>query len=163
MGGPFELDEAKVAEYGQRYRDAVQPSVGEEVQAVGAFQRTGRYLLSVPVIGQIMLLFHLLHETIARRRGSLPMHFLLAVTPERVHAFKYRPHGSGRVKLEHEIAVWKRADVAVASAIEGSVSSTVTLDVRSGDLPQRIVCHTGRLSTNPWSARVLELLGSGAA
>jgi hypothetical protein len=161
MRNPFELDDARVAEYEKKYRDAVQPSLAEEVQAVGAFQRTGQYLLTIPIVGQVGLVFYLLYQSVNKRRaGSLPMNFLLAVTPEKVHAFKYRPGGYGKIRVKHEVAVWERADIAVASTVDGTISSTVTFDVSEGGRAQRIVCNTGKLSMNPWSAGVLELLGA---
>ena len=164
MRNPFELDAAKVAEYEKKYKDAVQPSLSEDVQAVGAFQRTGQYLLTIPVVGQIGLVFYLLYQSVNKKRAaSLPMHFLIAVTPRKVHAFKYRPGGYGKLKLKHEVAVWDRADIAVANTIDGSISSTVTFHVSEGGERQKITCNTSKLSMNPWSARVLELLGAGAS
>jgi hypothetical protein len=163
MRDPFELDAAKVAAYEQKYKEAVQPSLSEEVRAVGAFQRTGQYLLTIPLIGQIGLVFYLFFQSFNKRRSaSLPMNFLIAVTDTKVHAFKYRPRGYGKLRLKHEVAVWDRADVA-ASAVDGAISSTVTFDVSEQGQPRRIVCNTGKLSTNPWSASVLELLNAGAA
>jgi hypothetical protein len=163
---PFELDQAKIAEYEKKYKDAVQPSLSEDVQAVGAFQRTGQYLLTVPIIGQIGLVFYLLYQSFHKQRaGSLPMNFLLAVTPRKVHAFNYRQGGYGKIKLKHEVAVWERADIAVASTVDGAISSTVTFHVSEDGEPRKIICNTGKLSMNPWSASVLELLrrdaGSG--
>lgn len=164
MRNPFELDEAKIAEYEKKYKDAVQPSLSEDVQAVGAFQRTGQYLLTIPIVGQIGLVFYLLYQSFNKQRaGSLPMNFLLAVTPRKVHAFKYRQGGYGKIKLKHEVAVWDRAAIAVASTVDGAISSTVTFHVSEGGEPQKIVCNTGKLSMNPWSASVLELLRGGAA
>jgi hypothetical protein len=164
MRNPFELDAAKVAEYEKKYKDAVQPRLSEDVQAVGAFQRTGQYLLTIPIVGQIGLVFYLLYQSFNKRRGgSLPMNFLLAVTPEKVHAFKYRQGGYGKIKVKHEVAVWQRSEIAVASTVDGAISSTVTFHISEGGEPQKIVCNTGKLSMNPWSASVLELLGGRAS
>jgi hypothetical protein len=163
MRKPFELDAAKVAGHERKYKDAVQPSLNEEVQAVGAFRRTGRYLLTIPIVGQIGLVFYLLYHAFNKQRaGSLPMHFLIAVTPTKVHAFKYRQGGYGKIRLKHEVGVWNRADIAVASAVEGTISSTVTFHVSEDGQSRKIVCDTGKLSMNPWSAAVLELLTAGA-
>jgi len=164
MRNPFELDATKVAEYEKKYKDAVQPSLGEDVQAVGAFQRTGQYLLTIPLVGQIGLVFYLLYQSVNKRRaGSLPMNFLLAVTPEKVHAFKYRQRGYGKIKVKHEVAVWRRSDIVVAGTVDGAISTTVTFRVSEGGESQKVVCNTSKLSMNPWSARVLELLGSRAS
>src|ERR1017187_5625291 len=135
MRNPFELDAAKVAEYEKKYKDAIKPSLSEDVQAVGAFQRTGQYLLTIPIVGQIGLVFYLLYQSLHKRRaGSLPMNFLLAVTPEKVHAFKYRQGGYGKIKV---VAVWQRSEIAVASTVDGAISSTVTFHISEDGEPQK--------------------------
>jgi hypothetical protein len=163
MSDVAELDERMVADYAKRYRDAIQPHVDEPVEAVGAFRRSGNYLLSTPLLGRLASACVALYERLHRgRASSLPTYFLLAVTPRTVHVFKHRPHARGRVRLGREVMAWSRAQVVVAGTTERAISCAVTLELRDGDGPRKIVCDTDKLVVNPWGARVLELLDAPA-
>lgn len=162
MRNPFQIDEAQLAEYRRQYKDAVQPRLDEEVLAVGPFQRTGQYFLTIPLIGQLGLVFYLIYQARNKQRaGSLPMNFLLAVTPTKVHAFKYRPGGYGSIKLKHEVAVWRRADIRVAEVVDGAMSSRVTLIVNENGETIRIACNTPQMGGQMFGRPALDLIGSG--
>jgi hypothetical protein len=111
------MDQSNRAGWERQFRDAVQPKVDEPVLAVGLFHRTAGYAL-----------------------GGLPLAFLIAVTPTRIHAFECS-QGSGGVTAGDEVAVWQRAGLVV-TAEEAGVATKVTIDGPAGG--ERVVCSTGR-------------------
>jgi hypothetical protein len=159
MANPFKPDDAKTAEWDRKYKDAVRPFLSEEPEAVGAFQRAGQTLLLLPVIGQLGAVFYFLYQALNKKRAAgLPSNFLLAVTPSEVHAFKYR-QSYGALKVKHEVGVWKRGAIKVADSVGGPMTSKITLLATENGETTKIVCSAPMLSSNPWSAHVLELLG----
>jgi hypothetical protein len=153
-----------MAEWEQKFKDAVAPRLDEEPLAAGHFQRAGQYLLAIPVIGQLGLVFYLAYQAVNKKRAAgLPMNFLLAVTPTKVHAFKYKPGGYGNIKIGDEVASWNRADITVAARSDGPMASKITFETSENGHTERMVCNAPMLSKNPMSSRVLELIGGAAA
>ena len=162
--GMFDMSPEKMAEWEQKYKDAVTLKLGEEPLAAGHFQRAGQYFLTIPVIGQIGLVFYLAYQAINKKRaGGLPMSFMLAVTPTKVHAFKFKPGGYGKIRVRDEVAVWNRSDIRVAARDDGPMASRITFETTEDGKTKRIVCNAPMLSRNPMSTKVLELIGSGDA
>jgi hypothetical protein len=162
--GMFDMSPEKMAEWQQKYKDAVAAELGEEPLAAGHFQRGGQYLLTIPAIGQLGAVFYFAYQAINKKRAaSLPMNFMLAVTPTRVHAFKFKPGGYGSVRVRGEVAVWDRGDIRIAARTDGPMASKITFETTEGGRTERIVCNAPMLSRNPMSAKVLELIDSDAS
>lgn len=162
--GIFDMSPEKMAEWEQKYKEAVASQLGEEPLAAGHFQRAGQYFLTIPVVGQLGAIFYFAYQAINKKRaGALPMNFMLAVTPTNVHAFKFKPGGYGKVRVRHEVAVWDRGDIRVVEQRDGPMASKITFETTEDGKTTRIVCNAPMLSRNPMSSKVLELIGDGAS
>jgi hypothetical protein len=126
MGSEREKIEAEL------WRHDVQPWVGEQpILELGAFQRVGG-------IGDVIAgPFSPLVDALLRRPQApgrparLPLTFLLAVTPETVHAFHFAHRGTHGVKVRGEAAVWLRGDIR-AVVEEGGLSPLILLEWDGG-------------------------------
>src|ERR671918_1812359 len=112
--GRFDISPEE-AEYRQKFRDLVQAHVGEEVLAVGAFRPTGagtKYAISKLQVGA--LAYGAAHKLGKKKAGGLPGQFMLAVTPTKLHAFKYKTKRN-RVEIKEEVAVWDRSGLTAST------------------------------------------------
>jgi len=160
--GRFDMSPEKMAEWEQKYKDAVAEKLGEQPLAAGHFQRAGQYFLTIPIIGQLGLLLYLAYQAVNKKRAAgLPMNFMLAVTPTKVHAYKFKPGGYGAIRVREEVAVWDRSAIKVVGRQDGPMASKITFETTENGETQKIVCNAPMLSRNPMSAKVIELL-SGA-
>src|SRR6266545_3693208 len=94
--GRFDISPEVAEEYRGKFREAVQPSLDEDVLAVGTFRTSGsgtKYAISKTQAGA--LAYGAASLMGKKRAGGLPGSFLLAVTPTKVHAFKYKMKRSG--------------------------------------------------------------------
>ena len=139
-----------------KYRDAVQEKLpGERVEAAWLFYRTGGY--AGLALGPFSPLAAIVAGTIGKKRaGGLPNQFLLALTPDKLYAFKCRP-GRAKAKVGDELAVWHRSGLSI-SVRDAAVNTEVILE--SPAEGEKIVCSTGKDAT---SREFLELLGRPAA
>ncbi|MGH2923902.1 MAG: hypothetical protein ACRDKH_07745 [Solirubrobacterales bacterium] len=152
----FEMTPEKQREWARKYREAAQPHVDGEIEAVGTFQRQGMWFLTIPILGQIGYAAILAFEGV-QRAGGLPRDFMLAVTKGKVHALKYRPAGFD-VKVQKEVGVFDRGDIRVSEHRSGTLADAVTLEVTEDGETEEIKINANMLSKNPFSAEVLELL-----
>jgi len=156
--GILDLSPEKQEEWTRKYREAAAPYVDGEIEAVGPFRRQVFWLFAVPIIGQLGLLVYLAVEALMKKRaGGLPQNFLLAVTPDRVHALKFKPAGF-KIKVQGEAGVFDRADVEVRRGDRGGPSTGVVLEVTENGRTEEIKIAADQLKRNPWSTEVLELL-----
>lgn len=156
--GMFELTPEKQQEWAQKYKEAAAPHVEGEVQAVGAFQRQGQWFMVIPGLAQIGAAWLLLYSAFMKKRaGGLPANFLLVVTPDKVHALKYRPAGYN-IKVKGEVGVFNRGDIRVAEQKQGKLADAVTLEVSENGTTEQIKINANQLQRNPFSAEVLDLL-----
>ena len=88
-----------------------------------------------------------------KKAGGLPGQFLLAVTPDKLYAFKYKPGRAG-VKIKEESAVWDRAGLKVGTD-DRQTTTRVTLELADG---QKVVCDQEGLGDNPWADDVIREL-----
>lgn len=135
----FGISEADQRKWIEQNRAHVQEHVDAPLVAYAACFRSGSYgsmalARATPLGGLIMSMVG------KKRAGGLPQNFVLAVTENKVHAFKYRPRGWS-LKLGDEVAVWERAAVVV-SAERAALSTHVTLE--SPGEGERIVFDTGK-------------------
>jgi hypothetical protein len=152
--GRFDISPEVEAEYRQKFRDSVQPHVDGEVLAVGPFRPTGagtEYAISKTQAGALA---YGAASLIGKKRASgLPGRFLLAVTPSKLYAFKYKQKRSG-IEVKDQVAEWDRAGTK-ASANARSTTKRVTIETGEGD---KIVCDAEGLGHNPWADDVVRML-----
>lgn len=102
----------KIEKYQRRYREAVQEHLpGEEVLAIGIYYRTGSWgaMAAAEASGLAYMATRLIGK---RKAGGLSQNVVLAVTPEHLYAFGYKPKGTG-LKVTGQEASWDRATVQV--------------------------------------------------
>jgi hypothetical protein len=129
--GMFEMSDAQVEEWREKCRELVAPRVnGEAVLAAAGFRQGGasaNYMASKAQLGGIVYAGIKLARK--KKAGGLPDKVMLAVTPNRVYAFKLRV---GRdYKLGDEVAVWERGGLR-ASTERGKMTS-LTLESPAED------------------------------
>ena len=113
--GRFEISPEVAEEWRGKYRASVEPHVDGEVLAVGAFRPTGtgtKMAISKTQVGA--LAYGAAHLIGKKKAGGLPGQFMLAVTPDKLYAFKYKPGRSG-IKVKEEAACWDRAGIKAST------------------------------------------------
>ena len=157
--GRFDISPQVAEDFRSKFRDAVRPYTGDDVIAVGTFRTTGsgaKFAISKTQAGALVYgAAHLLGKA---RAGGLPSTFLLAVTPSKLHAFKYKLRRDG-VEVKEEAGVWERAGLEVR--LERLTTTTrVRLEwPASGDA---IVCDEDGMGDNPWADDVVRELQAGS-
>jgi len=152
--GRFDITPEVAEEWREKYRSSVEPHVDGEVLAVGAFRPTGagtKMAISKAQVGA--LAYGAAHLMGKKKAGGLPGQFLLAVTPDKLYAFKYKPGRNG-VKIKEESAVWDRAGLKVGTD-DRQTTTRVTLELVDG---QKVVCDQEGLGDNPWADDVIREL-----
>src|SRR5436190_11284183 len=158
--GRFEVSPAVAEEYRHKFRETVQPHLGEEVLAVGPFRATGagtKMAISKAQVGA--LAYGTAHLMGRKRAGGLPGQFLLAVTPTEVHAFKYKSRRSGP-EAKEEVAAWKREGLEVSTE-RLQTTTRVKLEWKADG--EKVVCDEEGLGDNPWADDVVRELQGGPA
>jgi hypothetical protein len=120
--GMFEMNAQQVEEWRQKCRALVEPLVeGEEVVAAAAFRRggaTASYAASKAGGGLVYAGIKLLNK---KKAGGLPDKVMLAVTREKVYAYKLKV---GRdYKLGDEVAVWERGGLKISTDRSGGMTA----------------------------------------
>jgi hypothetical protein len=88
-----------------------------------------------------------------KKAGGLPGQFMLAVTPARLYAFKYKPGRSG-IKIKEESASWDRTGIK-AGTERLQTTTRLTLEFPDGQI---ITCDQEGLGDNPWADDVIREL-----
>ena len=152
--GRFDISPEVAAEYRVKYRETVQDKLDDEVLAVGAFRTTGsgtKYAISKSGIGA--LAYGAAHMAGKSRAGGLPGQFLLAVTPNKLYAFKYKSRRNGP-EAKEEVASWDRAGIKVKTD-RMQTTTRVSLDFGDGDT---ITVDQDGMGDNPWADDVVREL-----
>jgi hypothetical protein len=152
--GRFDISPEVAEEWRGKYRESVEPHVDDDVLAVGAFRPTGagtKYGISKLQVGA--LAYGAAHMRGKKKAGGLPGQFLLAVTPTKLHAFKYKTKRNG-VEIKEEVAVWDRSGLT-ASTERLKTTTRLTLGLPEGET---IVCDEEGLGDNPWADDVIREL-----
>lgn len=123
--GMFEMSAEQVAEWRQKCEELVAPRVdGEEVLAAAGFRQGGasaNYVASKAQLGG--LVYAGIKMMRKKQAGGLPDKLMLAVTRERLYAFKLKV---GRdYKLGDEVAVWDRAGLKISTQSGGMTALTI--------------------------------------
>jgi hypothetical protein len=159
MRNPFQIDEAKAAEWQQKFNDLAAERVDEEVIAAGPFRRggaAGQLALSKAGGGLPYAIGALARK---KKAGGLPQRVFLVVTPTKLHAFKYAFKGRN-YKLKDEAAVWDRAGLQIST--ERKMNLTM-LTIESPTEDEKATLAPGGVADDPFSAGVIAALGAGAA
>ena len=154
--GRFDISPEMAEEWREKYKASVASHVDGEVLAVGAFRPTGagtKMAISKLQLGG--LAYGAAHMAGKKKAGGLPGQFMLAVTPERLYAFKYKPGRSG-VKVKEQSACWDRTGLT-ASTERLQTTTRLTLEWPDGE---KIVCDEEGLGDNPWADDVIRELQS---
>ena len=153
--GRFDISPEVAEEWRGKFRESVQPLIDEEVLAVGTFRTTGagtRYGISKLQAGALT---YGASTLIGKKRADgLPGTFLLAVTPTRLHAFKYKLKRNG-VSLKEEVGVWDRSGLEVKTE---RLQTTTRVRLEWPADGEGIVCDQDGMGDNPWADEVVGLL-----
>jgi hypothetical protein len=152
--GRFDISPEVAEEWRGKYRASVAPHVDGEVLAVGPFRPTGagtKMAISKTQVGA--LAYGAAHLMGKKKAGGLPGQFLLAVTPEKLYAFKYK-QGRNGANIKEESASWDRAGIK-ASTERLQTTTRLTLEFPDGE---KVVCDQEGLGDNPWGDDVIRAL-----
>jgi hypothetical protein len=159
----FEMTADQAAEWGQKYRALVEPHVnGEPVVAAATFRRGGAaasFAISKAQLGGIAYAANKLFNK--KKAGGLPERVMLAVTPQRIYAFKLGFRGRD-VQVKDEVAVWERPAVratadragtmtalTIESPSEGERATLVGIGVKDDPISQNLIAVLEDGSTTP--------------
>ncbi len=130
--GMFEMSEEQVAEWRQQCLDLVAGHVeGEEVLAAAGFRQGGAsasYAASKAQMGG--LVYAGIKKLRKKQAGGLPEKVMLALTPNRLYAFKLGFRGRSH-KLGEVVGRWDREGMK-ASADRGGSMTSLTLEPSDG-------------------------------
>jgi hypothetical protein len=158
--GRFDISREVAEEFRGKFRDSVQPHLNEDVLAVGTFRTTGagtKYAISKAQAGA--LAYGAAAVMGRKRAGGLPGQFLLAVTPTRLHAFKYKLKRKG-VEVKEEVGAWDRSGLDVRTE---RLQTTTRVELEWAANGEKIVCDQDGMGDNPWADDVIRALRDGAA
>ena len=158
MKNPFRLDEAKAAEWQEKFRQLGAEQVDEEVIAAGPFRRGGaatQYGLSKAGGGIPYAVGALINK---KRAGGLPNQIFLVVTPTKLHAFKYG-FKARNYRLKNEVGVWDRAGLRISTKKK---SGLTMLTIESPGEGQKATLAPGGVTDTPLTDVVIDALASPA-
>ncbi len=153
--GRFDISSEVAEEWRGKFREQIQPLVDEEVLAVGTFRATGagtKYAISKTQAGA--LAYGAASLIGKKRAGGLPGTFLLAVTPTKLHAFKYRMKRNG-VAVKEEVGAWDRSGLEVTTE---RLATTTRVQLEWPAEGDKIVCDQDGMGDNPWADDVMRVL-----
>jgi hypothetical protein len=131
--GMFEMSPDQVAEWRRQCQELVAPRVtDEEVLAAAGFRQGGasaNYVASKAQMGG--LVYAGIKMLRKKKAGGLPEKVMLAVTPQRLYAFKLSV-GRG-YKLGDEVGSWERAGLKVSSDASGGMTALTIESPASGE------------------------------
>jgi hypothetical protein len=152
--GRFDISPEVAEEWRGKYKATVEPHVEGEVLAVGAFRPTGagtKMAISKFQLGA--LAYGAAHKMGKSKAGGLPGQFVLAVTPDKLYAFRYKTGRNG-VTIKDEAGSWDRAGLTVDTD-RRETTTRLTLEWPDGE---KIVCDQEGLGDNPWADDVIREL-----
>ncbi|HMQ26330.1 MAG TPA: hypothetical protein PKA98_10115 [Acidimicrobiales bacterium] len=149
----------KYEAYRERWMMEVAPRVEGELLAVGVFSRAGS--MGAMGLSQISGLASLVKRGMDKAKtDNLPQSFVVAVTPERVYVFDYKPRGTS-IKVKDPLRIWDRDQVHVhrAPVKVGAMTNTYAVELAGRGT---IHIESGRMpgSTTEVNAPVLDLLAA---
>lgn len=154
----FEISDETVAEYTEKFRQMAEEKVSEPVIAVGPFRRGGAassFAISKGGLGGLVYAANSLRNK--KKAGGLPQQAFLIVTPNKLHAFKYKMRGRGYT-LQDEVAVWDRPGLRFAT--ESKMGLTM-LTIESPAEGEKVTLAPGGVKDDPWTQEVIRVLKEG--
>ena len=155
----FEMNADQVAEWRRMCQELVEPRVnGEEVVAAAGFRQggaTANYVASKAQLGG--LVYAGIKMMRKKKAGGLPDKVMLAVTPDRLYAFKLSVGRS--YKLGDEVAVWERPALQVSTDSSGGMTA---LTIESPAEGEKATLVGISVKDDPVSQEVIEVLRGGA-
>jgi hypothetical protein len=156
--GMFEMNEKQIEEWRQKCRDLVGPELnGEEVVSAAAFRRGGAaasYMASKAGGGLLYAGVKLMSK---KKAGGLPDKVMLAVTPEKLYAYKLKV---GRdYKLGDEVAVWDRMGLRVSTDRSGGMTA---LTIESPAEGEKVTLVGVSVKDDPVSQDLMAILQNAA-
>jgi hypothetical protein len=148
---------AREVDYVRKRIEALQAVVAEPVMGALAVSRRGLY--TQKLMGRAGFLPWLLARAFAKRQaGGLPQQFMVAITPDKVRAFRYRARGRRRDRVEvgEEVAAWDRGALMVTWTPGPPYQLDVTIE--TGGEKMLLRCGRGQSSED-----ALSLMAEGAA
>lgn len=150
--GMFDMSEDQVAEWRRMCRELVETQVnGEQVIAAAGFRQGGAsasYAASKAQLGG--LVYAGIKMMRKKKAGGLPDKVMLAVTPNRLYAFKLSVGRSH--KLGDEVAAWERSALRIStdrsggmtaltieSPTEGEQATLVGISVKDDPVSQEVI------------------------
>jgi hypothetical protein len=121
--GMFDMSDSQVDEWRQQCLDLVEGHTnGEELVSAAAFRQggaTASYVASKAQLGG--LVYAGIKMMRKKKAGGLPDKVMLAVTPQKLYAFKLKV---GReYKLGEEVAVWDRGGLQISTDNSGGMTA----------------------------------------
>lgn len=131
--GMFEMSPDQVAEWRRQCLELVTSRVnGEEVLAAAGFRQGGasaNYVASKAQMGG--LVYAGIKMMRKKKAGGLPDKVMLAVTPEKLYAFKLSVGRS--YKLGDEVGLWERAGLKIGADASGGMTALSIESPASGE------------------------------
>ncbi len=157
--GMFEMSPDQVAEWRRQCQELVAPRISdEEVLAAAGFRQGGasaNYAASKAQMGG--LVYAGIKMLRKKKAGGLPEKVMLAVTPQRLYAFKL---GVGRsYKIGDEVGNWERAGLKVSADASGGMTA---LTIESPATGEKATLVGISVKDDPVSQELIEVL-QGAA
>jgi hypothetical protein len=155
----FEMKPEQVAKWKNDLWEEAEPHIqGEELVAVAPFRRggaTASYAASKAGGGLPYLIINLFRK---KQAGGLPQQVMLAVTPTKLHAFKWKQRGSKMV-IGDEVAVWERAGLQVSTEMGGGMTKVTISSPAEGE---KVTLVGASIKDDPVSQELIEVLKSGS-
>ena len=157
--GRFDVSPEVAEEYRGKFRGTASDTIGAEVLAAGPFRPTGagtKYGISKMQLGG--LAYGAAHLAGKSKAGGLPGQFLLAVTPDKLYALKYKSKRNGP-EAKEVVAEWDRQGIKVETE-RLKTTTRVSLEFPGGE---GIVIDQEGMGDNPWADDVVRELSGGQA
>ena len=159
--GKFDMSAEQADEYRLKCRDLVAPAVnGEEIVAAAGFRHggaTASYAASKAGGGIAYAAVKLMRK---KKAGGLPDKVMIAVTPQKVYAFKLGFKGRD-YKLGDEVALWDRSQIQASTQDKSGMTA---LTIESPSEGEKVTLVGISVKDDPVSQDLMrELLGSSAA
>lgn len=156
--GMFDVSEKTAAEYTEKFRKMSEEKVGGPVVACAPFRRGGAastFAISKGGLGGLVYAANSLRNK--KKAGGLPQQVFLIVTPDKLHAFKFKFRGRNYV-LGDEVAVWDRPGLRIGT--ERQLGLTM-LTIESPTEGEKATLAPGGVKDDPWSQEVIRVLDQG--
>jgi hypothetical protein len=146
----FKFSSAEQQQWVERNRQHVEARTGAPVLAYSTFYRTGSWgQMGVQHVSPLAA--SALKLMGKRKAGGLPPHFILALTDERLHVFRYKARRDV-IEVGDEVAVWERAALCVSAQ---ETSLTMRLRIESPGEGEAVVCDASKAEiTSDFLARL---------